>query len=107
MEKKFAEGIWGYSPQKGTKGSCSQAQVWVDGLNMAVVESTDNEDEATANALLMSKAPELLDILKRLCDKLDQVELSDDATEEIVPIIAEADEIMLAATTLKQKTNNQ
>ncbi len=64
MEFKGTKGKWESSRQKGVPGHCYQAQVFVDGISMACIEPTDQEEEASANALLISKAPEMLEMLK-------------------------------------------
>jgi len=58
-------GPWSFSPQKGTRGHCYMAQVWgPDGNNLATIESTQDAEEATANARLISAAPDLLEAAK-------------------------------------------
>lgn len=69
MEFKGTKGKWGYSPQKGNKTRGFQAQVWrEDKFSLALIEPTENQEEATANALLISKAPEMLEMLKSIVD---------------------------------------
>lgn len=61
MEFKGTKGKWSFSHQKGEYNSCFQAQIWrEDGFSLALIEPTKNENEATYNALLISKAPEML-----------------------------------------------
>lgn len=69
FEFKGTKGKWSYSKQKGIKNHCFQAQVWNEnGDSMAIIEPTDNEYEASANALLISKAPEMLEMLQYFVD---------------------------------------
>lgn len=54
-------GPWDYSPQKGSPGHCWTAQVWdSEGESLAVLDSTIDPSEATANAMMMAAAPDLL-----------------------------------------------
>lgn len=62
---------WGY--QEGVLISCNQAKQLLQ---------------------LLSKAPEMLEMLQRLITALDEGELSDDTTEIIVPIMAEAEKLI-------------
>ena len=55
---------WTYSGQKGIPGHCHMAQVWANGKNLAEIEPTENEEEATANARLMAAAPDMLEALR-------------------------------------------
>ena len=65
---KITKGNWSFSPQKGTKGYCVQAQIWTTEKEeyVANIKSTENEEEATANAKLIAAAPELLEALIQL-----------------------------------------
>jgi|SRR6478736_5305086 len=51
-----------------------------------------------ANALLISKAPEILEMLSILISKLDEIELSNNQQEEIVPLMADAEKLINEAT---------
>ena len=55
-----------YYPQRGLPRHCHQAQVFdeTNGKSIALIEPTDDEQDATQLALLFSKAPELLRIAK-------------------------------------------
>lgn len=65
MEFKGTKGPWTYSPQKGIIGHCHMAQVWdSNGRNLAEIQPTNDETEASANAQLIRKAPEILNELK-------------------------------------------
>lgn len=62
---KGTKGKWGYSPQKGNKTRGFQAQVWrEDKFSLALIEPTENQEEATANAQLIAHAPEMYDEIK-------------------------------------------
>lgn len=65
MKTQHTPGPWSYSPQKGKPGHCLMAQVWgLDGTSLACIEPTEDENEASATALLMTSAPELLELLQ-------------------------------------------
>lgn len=58
-------GPWEYSPQSGTVGHCFCAQVWgSDGRNLATLEATVDEAEATANAKLIAESPVMLEVVR-------------------------------------------
>jgi hypothetical protein len=60
-------GPWSYSEQRGSKNHCTVAQVWDSyGDCLAIIESTDDEAVATANARLIAAAPELLAALEEI-----------------------------------------
>lgn len=68
-EFKGTKGKWGYSPQKGNKTRGFQAQVWrEDKFSLALIEPTENQEEATANARLIAHAPEMLEMLEQLIE---------------------------------------
>ena len=68
MEFKGTKGKWHHSSQKGTINHCIMAQVWSEKQEtwLANINSTENEIEATANAKLIAKSPELLEALYEL-----------------------------------------
>jgi len=71
MKAEFMKGPWSFSPMRGTPGHCTLAQVWDNmGNNLCAIDSRYGEDTSTANAKLISIAPELLDAL------IDYVETS-------------------------------
>jgi len=54
-----------FSGQSGTKNHCSAAQIWdEDGNSLAVIESTEDEKDATDVARLMHASPEMLEALE-------------------------------------------
>ena len=56
-----------YSPQKGKPDHCLLAQVFDEhGEAVADIRSTELEEEATQTAKLFSKAPEMVEVLKRV-----------------------------------------
>ena len=61
-EFKGTKGKLSFSSQKGTMNHCVMAQVWSDKQEtyVARINSTEDEQEATANARLFSNAPDLL-----------------------------------------------
>ncbi|MDV3555234.1 hypothetical protein CMU75_09025 [Elizabethkingia anophelis] len=70
MEFKGTKGLFTYSIQKGSKNNCFMAQVFkCNGDSIAEIESTDDPEEASANAKLFSYAPEMLEMLKVARDK--------------------------------------
>lgn len=76
MEFKGTKGLFTYSVQKGSKNNCFMAQVFNDkGKSIAEIESTDNPEEATANAKLFSKAPEMLLEMEKFCNRVEKGEV--------------------------------
>ena len=76
---------------------CFQAQVWKqDSNSLAVLNSTKEEQEANANALLISKAPEMLEMLKDAAQILRNGNTSNaklEMAEKIEQLIKEATEL--------------
>lgn len=71
---KGSKGLFTYSVQKGSKNNCFMAQVFNDkGKSIAEIESTDNPEEATANAKLFSYAPEMLEALQDFINAKDEI----------------------------------
>lgn len=67
MEFKGTKGDWSSSPQKGIPNHCFQAQVWgPDGKSLALIEPTEDENEASYNAKLISVAPKLFNKLRSI-----------------------------------------
>ncbi len=64
MSQQHTPSPWTYSPQSGTPGHCTLAQVWrPDGKSLTDLEPTADEAEATANARLIASAPDMLQAL--------------------------------------------
>jgi len=79
-----------FSAQKGTPGHCFAAQIWAeDGSSLAIIEPTENEDDATAIAQLMHASPEMLEALKTALHGFKQVE-DCDKYRNTINIIEEA-----------------
>lgn len=67
MKYSGVKGPWSYSKQHGTKEYCFVAQVWdSENHSLAVIETTSDPDVASATALLISKAPEMLEKLRQI-----------------------------------------
>jgi hypothetical protein len=67
-------GPWSYGEQKGSPGHCTLAQVWDSyGNSLAVIEATDDEGEATANAKLIAAAPRMLKALRQIVRHQDLI----------------------------------
>jgi hypothetical protein len=80
-EFKGTPSPWSYSPQDGTPGHCYMAQVWDSaGKNLAEIEPTSNQEEATANAKLIASAPELLEALQELNTKCENTKIDGSET---------------------------
>ena len=97
------------SEVKGTKGKwelgrfITHGSEWSVSVNNASIDvwsgiNCVTDEEANANALLISKAPEMLAMLYKLLKALDEVELSCDTTEIIVPLMEEAEILIKEAT---------
>ena len=71
MEFQGTKGEWTYSPQQGEKGHCFEAQVWANGVNLANFEPTTNPKESTANAALLTAAPDLLKVVQSMIENKD------------------------------------
>jgi len=69
MEFKGTKGNWKPSKQRGQKGSCILAQVFCDEEYLLSFKATEIQEEASYNALLVSKAPEMLEMLKQIDDE--------------------------------------
>lgn len=64
MKTKHTPGPWQPSKQHGKPGHCTAAQVFTGHgkeLSIATMEPTTDSVEASANAILMAAAPELLE----------------------------------------------
>ncbi len=92
-----APGPWSHSPQEGGKNHCNVAQVWdANGNSLACIDTTDDPAEATANAALIARAPELQATLTAVRTELAtlqathqrNVELLAHATEKAVELTA-------------------
>ena len=95
---KPTPGPWTFSPQEGGKNHCNVAQVWdANGNSLACIETTDDPAEATANAALIARAPELQATLTAVRTELAtlqathqrNVELLAHATEKAVELTAD------------------
>jgi len=85
---KHSKGPWSFSPMRGQIGHCTMAQVWDDeGSNLCSIDSRYGEDMATANAELISKAPEMKDILNRIYK--ESIEFRFDAQDKTHKFISE------------------
>lgn len=86
---------WTYSTQVGSPRHCHVAQVWgADGFILADLEATKDETEASANALLISKAPEMLEMLETIEYKLrNGYELQSSDHSKLQQLIKKATEI--------------
>ncbi len=73
MEFKGTKGKWTPSKQRGKKGHCILAQVFCEEESLLILNPKDNEEESSYNSLLISKAPEMLEILKTIVDDFDFV----------------------------------
>jgi len=62
-EFKGTKEEWKSEPQRGSKNNCFQAQVFCGNQSIAVVDSTEDPSESTANAKLIACAPEMLEKL--------------------------------------------
>lgn len=99
MEFKGTKGKWDYEKKdqmfsifkKSTKGKLSDKDNTICGIWS--IKKVDK-----ANALLISKAPEMLKMLKKLLINIDELELSNNDVEIIVPIMAEAEQLIKEAT---------
>jgi antitoxin component HigA of HigAB toxin-antitoxin module len=70
---KYTPAPWDCSTQRGTIGHCFCAQVWrPDGLELAHITPTEDEEEASANAKLISAAPDMFEALKVLLEYVEQ-----------------------------------
>lgn len=63
-EFKGTKGEFSFSPQKGTKGHCLQAQIWssVQETSVVNIKSTETEEEANSNAKLITDALNTINI---------------------------------------------
>ena len=76
---------WSFSPQRGTKGHCFQAQVWDSkGDSLAIIESTAFEKYATSDAKFIAASRNIAQELIRV------IELAEEALEHYTKVV-EAD----------------
>ncbi len=72
-EFKGTQGEWSHSEQSGFKNRCIQAQVWnPKGTILALIEPTWPTIESNANAKLIAAAPDLLQALQEIKERVDQ-----------------------------------
>jgi hypothetical protein len=90
---KGTKGKWDYSKQTGNIGHCFQAQIWrQDTKSLVIINPTETEQEANSNALLISKAPEMLEMLEDILSGMRGENF--EVTElEIEKLIKEATEV--------------
>ena len=70
MKFKGTKGYWTSSKQIGKKGHCSLAQVFCNDNSLLTLDSTETEEESSYNALLISKAPEMFELLIKVSNFL-------------------------------------
>ncbi len=68
------KGEWSSSKQDGVPGHCFQAQVWdSNGNNLAVIEPTGDENEASATAAFIAAASRIAPDIRAMQDAFEQV----------------------------------
>jgi hypothetical protein len=100
IEFKGTPGIWRVDKRAYACVTSDSGVIANCGSRFSNVDWKKLHKENINNALLISKAPELLQMLDRLLSALDEVELSPDTTEVIVPIMADAEKLLKEATEL-------
>lgn len=94
MENQFTKGLW-HSTYDNGSWKIQDQESYQDGLRSAIAEVyyfNDEADTSEANALLISKAPEMLEMLIALKDKLGIVYYEKE--------ISEIENLIKSATTL-------
>src|SRR5690625_1957633 len=82
MKSKHTPGPWTFSGQKGPVGICIKAQVWdSEGYNLSVMKSTEDPEEATANARLVAAAPDMLEALNEMVISFDILDIETDSLQ--------------------------
>jgi len=66
MEFKGTKGKWEINPKASRNVRCNNLTI----ANCSSGQNGENEIEEKANALLISKAPEMLEMLNKVCEKL-------------------------------------
>lgn len=92
MEAKFTKTTW------RRKTTMEGIQIYSGAKTIAKV-NYDNfglmtDETSRANSKLIMNAPELYNILRQLVDLIGAAELNDDDTENIVPVMQEAEELL-------------
>jgi hypothetical protein len=95
MEFKFTKGKWEINPIASMNIRCNNLTV----ANSSQGQNGENEIEEKHNALLISKAPEMLEMLQKcrtqliLCTLLDKSGQCSEMVEKIEQLIKEATEL--------------
>jgi hypothetical protein len=97
MEFKGTKGKWHVSYEYDEMWEQETAQIGVDNENECFITCWSNfiEDEYKANALLISKAPELLDMLKGIYQMGSGSVLAEQNIEAIEQLIKEATDLQI------------
>ena len=100
-EFKGTKGKLSFSPQKGIKGHCIQAQIWSSKKEeyVAFMSATVDEEEANANAKLFASSKELLYSLQKILANFKSC-INGGATESITDKI----DIAVAELIIKKLT---
>ena len=92
---EFTKGKWRLSNGKKNKSIKVSGDEWSSFCKIYFLNSGDKIDETKANALLISKAPEMLEMLQKVVDEYYSDEIEADRTfiNKIKQLIKEATEI--------------
>jgi hypothetical protein len=91
---KFTKGIWVINPKALRNVRCNNLTI----ANCSSGQNGENEIEEKANALLISKAPEMLEMLKEVVTTYDNERLKQSIT--MARVIDRAEQLIKEATEL-------